>query len=155
MTRQQHNDPLTDREAIESRRAYVHAFNTTMLDIWLEKIIMLRVIDTKLLLKSLRARRSRRSISDPAYRSAYFDFNFMTYGLFQNWGTGREVSRGNPGDIGRPKVRVTRRWFDRKFYSSSMNIRDFFADSLGREFAGIVSAAFSDSSMRESVTVRR
>ena len=31
-----------------------------------------------------------------------------------------------------------------KYYSSMMNIRDFFADNLGREFQGIISGDFDD-----------
>ena len=45
-------------------------------------------------------------------------------------------------DIGREKKRQRRRWFSKKYYSSVMNIRDFFADNLGREFQGIISDAF-------------
>ena len=67
---------------------------------------------------------------------------FLEYGLWQDYGTGKETPRGNSGDIGREKKRKRRRWFSKKYYSSVMNIRDFFADNLGREFQGIISDAF-------------
>ena len=121
-----------------------------MMKIWEEKLVALKVIDTGLLLRSVRGISTTRTDAD--CKSAFFELGFRTYGLFQNWGTGREVPRGNPGDIGRPKVRRPRRWFDKKFYGSSMNIRDFFADSLGREFLGIVSNAFSDKQLRQEIT---
>ena len=69
---------------------------------------------------------------------------FLEYGLWQDYGTGREVPRGNTGDIGRQKKRQRRRWFSRKYYASVMNIKEFMADSLGKEFLGIISSAFHD-----------
>lgn len=139
---------LTQKTAQE-RLKYVRAFNSTMLKIWEEKIILLGVIDTGMLLRSLRP-------DSTAYDSeatwAAFQLSFRTYGLFQNWGTGRDVPRGNPGDIGHTPRRRRRRWFDLKYFASTMNIRDFFADSLGRQFLGIVSDALSDRILREKIT---
>ena len=66
---------------------------------------------------------------------------FLEYGLWQDYGTGKEVPRGNSGDLGRPKVRKARHWFSRKYYMSVMNIKEFMADSLGRQFQGIISDA--------------
>lgn len=140
---------MTEQEALAGREKYVNAFNKTMLQIWEEKLILLKVMDTATLLKSVDEEEPKH---DSEYRSVGYEFQFLTYGLFQNWGTGREVPRGNTGDIGRPKVRVARRWFDRKYFASSMNIRDFFADSLGKEFLGVVSNAFSDSMLRQDIT---
>jgi hypothetical protein len=74
---------------------------------------------------------------------------FLEYGLWQDYGTGRETPRGNSGDIGRDKVRQRRRWFSRKYYASVMNIRDFFADNLGKEYQGILSDIFDDKSLRK------
>ena len=33
-------------------------------------------------------------------------------------------------------------WFSRKYYASVMNIKEFFADNLGKEFIGIIADAF-------------
>jgi hypothetical protein len=74
---------------------------------------------------------------------------FLEYGLWQDYGTGRETPRGNSGDIGRDKVRQRGRWFSRKYYASVMNIRDFFADNLGKEYQGILSDIFDDKSLRK------
>mgnify|MGYP003396824300 FL=1 len=68
---------------------------------------------------------------------------FLEYGLWQDYGTGGEVPRGNSGDLGREKKRQRRRWFSCKYYASVMNIKEFMAESLGKEFLGIVSSAFS------------
>ena len=73
--------------------------------------------------------------------------------IFQNYGTGKETPRGNPGDIGRSKVRQARRWFDKKYYGSVMNLRDFLGESLSQQYIGIVSNALSDRDLRASATV--
>lgn len=62
----------------------------------------------------------------------------LEYGLWQDYGTGRETPRGNSGDLGRTKIRQRRRRFSRKYYASVMNIKEFFADNLGKEYQGII-----------------
>ena len=68
----------------------------------------------------------------------------MQYGLWQDYGTGRETPRGNSGDIGRAKVRQHRKWFSRKYYASVMNIKEFYEDNIGRSFTGILSDLHGD-----------
>lgn len=135
-----------DRDAIEERRKYVRAFNDTMVTIWRERILALGVMRTGSLYSSVVG---LKALPDADALSAEFSLKFLTYGIFQNFGTGKEVPRGNPGDIGRPKVRKARRWFDKKYYSSVMNIRDFWADSLSLEYIGIVTDALSDRKLRQ------
>ena len=65
----------------------------------------------------------------------------MLMTTMQDYGTGKEVPRGNSGDLGKPKVRKERHWFSRKYYMSVMNIKEFMGDSLGRQFQGIISDA--------------
>ena len=69
---------------------------------------------------------------------------FLEYGLWQDYGTGRETPRGNSGDIGRTKVRQRRKWFSRKYYASVMNIKEFYEDNIGRSFTGILSDLHGD-----------
>ena len=52
-----------------------------------------------------------------------------------------QITLLNVIDTGRPKVRKARHWFSRKYYMSVMNIKEFMADSLGRQFQGILSEA--------------
>ncbi len=63
----------------------------------------------------------------------------MQYGLWQDYGTGRETPRGNSGDIGRTKRRKRRRWFSRKYYASVMRLKEFYEENIGRTFCGIFS----------------
>lgn len=134
-------------EEIQAREKYVKAFNDTMIKIWQEQITLLDVIDTGRLLNS--------PISYPVQADGrFFEVSlsqaFLEYGLWQDYGTGKEVYRGNAGDIGIDKVRKQRRWFSPKYYSSVMNLRDFMADSIGKEFVGVVSNALNDR-LRQSI----
>ena len=131
----QHPDPQSEREK------YVLAFNDTMLKIWQEQITLLNVIDTGRLLHSVSALPVR---ADGRFIEIGLSQAFLEYGLWQDFGTGKEIPRGNSGDIGREKKRVAKKWFSRKYYASVMNIRDFMADSIGHEFVGLVARAIDD-----------
>lgn len=121
-------------DAVEARKKYIHAWNKLLLDIWHEKIYALKVIDTASLYRSLKVLKEE---ADESVTTVSLEQGFLEYGLWQEFGTGREVPIGNPGDIGRDKKRVRRPWFSPKYFYSSMRIRDFFIDSLAEEFIGI------------------
>ena len=129
----------TDRST-EERRKYVAAFNATMIKIWREQIALLGVIDTGALYRSTLAVRTD---MDGKVTSVTLQQSFNTYGLFVDYGTGRNTPRGNPGDIGKANGRKRKRWFSRKHYASVMNIREFFADSLGKQAANVISNALT------------
>ena len=112
---------LTEQQALKEREKYVMAFNDTMVKIWKEQILLLDVIDTGALLNSPVGIRCDK---DDRITTITISQSFLEYGLWQNYGTGREVARGNPGDIGRAKMRERRPWMSRKFYASFMNIKD-------------------------------
>lgn len=140
------NGRSTQQQAQDEREKYVMAFNDTMLKIWQEQITLLGVIDTHSLLRSPTALPVR---TDGRFFEVGLSQAFLEYGLWQDYGTGRETPRGNTGDIGRDKVRQRRRWFSRKYYASVMNIKEFFADNLGKEYQGILSDIFDDREMRK------
>ena len=133
-------------QAQDEREKYVMAFNDTMVKIWQEQITLLGVIDTHSLLRSPTALPVR---TDGRFFEVGLSQAFLEYGLWQDYGTGRETPRGNSGDLGREKVRGRRRWFSRKYYASVMNIKEFFADNLGKEYQGILSDIFNDKEMRK------
>ena len=139
----------TDRST-EERRKYVAAFNATMIKIWREQIALLGVIDTGALYRSTLAVRTD---MDGKVTSVTLQQSFNTYGLFVDYGTGRNTPRGNPGDIGKANGRKRKRWFSRKYFASVMNIQEFYADSLGQEFCRAISNALNPDIMRRSVTI--
>ena len=148
---------ITENQTIESRAKYVEAWNTTMTQIWQERILKYGVFESP---------RRRTRASDPhLYDSLHYfpvkhdeqyielamHFTFPEYGIFQDRGTGREKYLGNPGDIedftksGRKrKFRDRRPWFSIKWYASCMNIKEFMARSIGDQFVGIVSASLGE-----------
>ena len=134
------NKPPTEQQAQQEREKFVTAFNDTMLRIWQEQITLLGVIDTGTLLASPKALPVR---ADGRFFEVGLSQSFLEYGLWQDYGTGRETPRGNPGDIGRAKKRKRRRWFSRKYYASVMRIKEFYEENVGRSFCGILSSALS------------
>ena len=139
------NGRSTQQQAQDEREKYVMAFNDTMLKIWQEQITLLGVIDTHSLLRSPIALPVR---TDGRFFEVGLSQAFLEYGLWQDYGTGRETPRGNSGDLGHEKVRGRRRWFSRKYYASVMNIKEFFADNLSKEYQGILSDIFNDKRLR-------
>ena len=140
---------MPEVDAVKEREKFVNAFNKTMIQIWQEQITKLGVIDTGRLLQS--------PISFPVSADGRFleislSQAFLEYGIWQDYGTGKEIPRGNNGDIERmERVRKKRRWFSPKYYSSVMNLRDFLADSIGKEFVGVVTNAINNDRLRQSI----
>lgn len=122
-------------KSLEQRRKYITAFNSTMVKIWNERQILLKVWRTGALYRSTIG---VSMTADEKFSEISLQQSFNTYGLFVDYGTGRNTPRGNPGDIGRPNARKRRRWFSKKYYASVMNIQEFMCDSLAREFCTIL-----------------
>lgn len=149
---------MAQRDTIAEREKFVEGWNNTMVDIWRERIRLLDVVDTGALLGSVRGLPVQ---ADGRFYDITLSQTFLEYGLWQDFGTGREVPIGNPGDVkcldyvyreehglntprkrgkkwgggmtsGNP--RAIRRWFSPKYYSSIIKLRDFMGQSLGDEF---------------------
>lgn len=131
--------------AFKEREKFVSAFNETMLKIWKEQMTLLDVIDTGALLASPKSLPIR---ADGQFIELGLSQSFLEYGIWQNFGTGKETPRGNKGDIGRKKVRQKKPWFSRKYYASVMNLRDFLADNMAKEFVGVVAQSLDDKYLR-------
>lgn len=122
---------MAERDPIAEREKFVRGWNDTMVDIWMERIRLLKVVDTGSLLGSPLQLPIR---ADGRFYDITLSQSFLEYGLWQDLGTGRETPIGNSGDIGHAKIRERRRWFSTKYYSSIMKLRDFMGMSLGDEF---------------------
>lgn len=129
-----------EAKEVAARAKYINAWNDTMIKIWKEQITLLGVIDTGRLLNSPVRIATR---ADGKFVEVTLSQAFLEYGLWQDYGTGKETPRGNSGDIGRAKVRKRRPWFSRKYYASVMNIKDFMADNLGKQYQGIIADALN------------
>ena len=138
------------QSALKERERYVKAFNAMMVRIWREQISLLGVIDTGALYRSTVA---VRMTADGKFTQITLAQSFNAYGIFVDYGTGSNTPRGNSGDLGDGFVnrRKRRRWFSRKYFASVMNIQEFYADNLGRQFCNAVSYALNPDLMRRSV----
>ncbi len=164
----------TTDKAQQEREKYVRAFNSTMVKIWREQIALLGVVDTGALYRSTVA---VSMTADGKFTSIALEQSFNLYGLFVDYGTGSNTPRGNPGDIsckreqsgacsdyaersrnrceaniGRDNKRRRKRWFSRKYFASVMNIREFFADNLGKDMADTISNALTRDISRRFLT---
>lgn len=115
---------------LEQREKYVRAWNDTMCKIWKERIIKFNAVRTGALLSSITVLPVR---ADGRFWDVTLQHTFLTYGLYVNYGTGREVFRGNGGDIGRDKNRVAKPWFSKAHYASYMKLREFYSDQAAQE----------------------
>ena len=134
-----------EQAALREREKFVTAFNETMLKIWKEQMTLLDVIDTGALLASPKSLPLR---ADGRFMELGLSQSFLEYGLWQNFGAGKEIPRGNNGDIGRERKRKKKPWFSRKYYASVMNLRDFLADNMAKEFVGVVAQSLDDKYLR-------
>ena len=134
-----------EQRAFSEREKFVTAFNETMLKIWKEQMTLLDVIDTGALLASPKSLPLR---ADGRFMELGLSQSFLEYGLWQNFGTGKEIPRGNNGDIGRERKRKKKPWFSRKYYASVMNLRDFLADNMAKEFVGVGAQSLDDKYLR-------
>lgn len=141
-----------EEEARTIRQSYVNGWNETMVKIWRDRIMSLNVIDTGNLFNSVSA---LPVAHDGRFLELLITHKFVEYGLYQDFGVGREKWKGNPGDYlatnpnnpnwssNSHKERERRKWFSTKYYSSVMNLNDFLAESMGHEFIGIISDALT------------
>lgn len=128
----------------EVRRKFVEAWNKVMIDIWQEKIRYFHVIDTRALLRSPCHLPVKH---DGRFFSFELSQTFLEYGLWQDFGTGRNTAIGNTHkrDMdGFENKRERRPWFSLKYYSSVMKIRDLMARSLGDEFKAMFCDTFDE-----------
>lgn len=137
----------TDK-ALQEREKYVHAFNSTMIKIWREQIALLGVVDTGALYRSTIA---VGMTADGKFTSVSLSQSFNLYGLFVDYGTGSNTPRGNDG-LPNGNKRKRRRWFSRKYFASVMNIREFYADNLGKNMADAISNALTSDLARKFAT---
>lgn len=136
----------------QERAKYVRAFNATMIKIWREQMALLGAVRTGALYRSTVA---VSMTADGKFTSVTLEQSFNTYGLFVDYGTGRNTARGNSGDLGAgfTNRRRRKRWFSRKYFASVMNIQEFFADNLGRDCCLAIANALNPDVMRRSVTL--
>ena len=131
-------------DAVKERREWVESWNETMVDIWEERIRLFKVredalYDSGRLYDSINALQIQTG-PDGRFLDFTLSHAFLEYGLWQDLGTGRNVAIGNTHrkDMdGWENKRVKRKWFSTKYYRSTMRLKEFLAESIGKEFVGL------------------
>lgn len=138
------------RDPLEIRRKYIEGWNKTMVRIWKDSIRFYDVRDTGRLLESPVALQLH---TDGRIARIHFTHQFLEYGIWQNYGVGRELKHGdfehNSSYIeehGRKRER--RPWFSFKYYSSVMNLRDFMGLNLADQFRSLFADALDIDNLR-------
>lgn len=68
------------------------------------------------------------------------EFSFKLYGIYVDMGVGKELSRGNSGDLEfagedgwtRPTKRKPKEWFSRKYYGQVMKLREILIEKYSK-----------------------
>lgn len=124
---------MAEIKAIEK---YSEAWLRTMVEIWQEKIMRLKVVRTGALHQSFTTALQ----SAEAFQDLYM--RFAKYGIYQALGVGNGYKRGNGGDLeflGMPgKHRVKRDWYSKKLYMSVMALKEDVSRITGEHIAQVI-----------------
>ena len=124
----------------QTRQEYIDDFAPMMVTIWREKLSKLKAMRTCNLFSSVSTLETK---SDAEVSRVLMRFSFRQYGHYVQRGVGREVPRGNGGDIGRAKVRRRKEWYQPKYAGSVHRLREFFAKSFSLEAIGIINTTLT------------
>ncbi len=60
------------------------------------------------------------------------EFSFKLYGIFVDMGVGKEISKGNSGDLGFTPTRKPKEWYSKKYYGQVMRLREILMEQYSR-----------------------
>lgn len=60
------------------------------------------------------------------------EFSFKLYGQFVDMGVGKEMSKGNSGDLGFTPIRQAKPWFSKKYYGQVMRLREILMEQYSK-----------------------
>lgn len=112
-----------------SQQEQIRAWAEVTIKIWKDKILQLDVFDTGALYESF----VKHVVTHSGGDVAKIDFMFNLYGMYVAAGVGKEISRGNTGDLGATPAREAKNWYSPVFYKEVMKLKDFLAWRYGRE----------------------
>ena len=109
----------------------ISAWADITLKIWRDKIVMLNVYNTGELMASLKNELDRAAGNSVEK----VEFAFRLYGVFVDMGVGKEIHKGNSGDLGFTPLRKRKEWYSKVFYREVMKLRDLLADRYSKAAA--------------------
>ena len=108
--------------------ATISAWADIVIKIWHEKITELKVYDKGALEESL----LREFLINAGSDIDKIEFSFKLYGIFVDMGVGREIFRGNDGDLGFNPIRKPKEWYSRKYYGQIMKLREILMERYSK-----------------------
>jgi hypothetical protein len=63
------------------------------------------------------------------------EFSFKLYGVFVDMGVGKELSKGNSGDIGSKPTRQPKEWFSKKYFGQVMRLKELLMEQYSKAIA--------------------
>lgn len=127
----------------DSIRKFSEGWYDKMVEIWRDRLDLLRIKDTG----ALRASVDKGGFSF-GEAGGSMGFTFLEYGIFVDLGVGNGYRHGNGGDLpflspayryehnlGKPRQK--RPWFNKSWYISTLVLKDKLAEVIGEEFAGM------------------
>jgi hypothetical protein len=119
----------------EQFNRYLDSWAQLMITIWKEKIAAYNIGITGELERSLKTEVTKQAGGDSAKVEHFFNY----YGLYVAAGVGREVSKGNPGDLGFTPKRQPKPWVYSKYKASKMNLLGFMLKHTGSVYMASIS----------------
>ena len=104
------------------------AWADIVIKIWHEKIVELKIYDKGALNESL----LHDMLVGAGNDIQKIEFSFKLYGIFVDMGVGREISKGNSGDLGFTPTRKPREWFSKKYYGQVMKLREILMEKYSK-----------------------
>jgi len=95
---------------------------------WHEKIIALNINYTHSLYNSFFHHVNTNANGDPIK----IEFAFNYYGKFVDMGVGREISKGNSGNLGFTPNRKAKKWYSKEFYRQVMKLKELLAERYAK-----------------------
>lgn len=120
------------------REDYLNAWARTMTNIWMEKLAAYNVRDTGALQISVADNLARALTKNAGGDIEVIEHFFNYYGIYVERGTGREIKKGNGGDLGFHPDRKKKPWFNKKFYYYCMKLAEKMAEISGKEATHII-----------------
>jgi hypothetical protein len=126
--------PLT----LEELAKFEEGWAAMMVDIWKEKIERLKAIRTGALYRSFGY-----TITGTVGSTRTIAHRFLEYGIYVERGTGREITKGNGGDLGFTPNRKRKPWFSKRYYGSIMKLNEHEAKLMGEAYRGMMTDALN------------
>lgn len=126
---------MTNQSGTSEIDNYVKEWASMMINIWQEKMLFLNLqnADSDSLFQSL-----QQHIITSGMGTAVITHFFNFYGIYVDKGTGKEIAKGNSGDLGFTPERQPKPWFNKKFYYYTRKLAERIAEINQQDAAYII-----------------